>query len=72
MKLTGNHRPTVRHSRGAQSGNLAQGTRNQRSASGLETQYRNVTTGRTDGHRATARTALTYWCQWPRYHTLAR
>ena len=34
IKLTGNRRPTVRHSGGgAQSGNLAQGTRNHRSAS---------------------------------------
>jgi len=33
IKLTGNRRPTVRHSGGGQSGNLAQGTRNHRSAS---------------------------------------
>ena len=34
IKLTGNRLPTVRHSGGgAQSGNLAQGTRNHRSAS---------------------------------------
>jgi len=31
-KLTGNCRPTVRHSGSAQSGNLVQGTRNHRSA----------------------------------------
>ena len=37
-KLTENRRPTVRHSGGAQSGNLAQGTRNHRSASGLKDQ----------------------------------
>jgi len=36
IKLTGNRRPTVRHSGGgAQSGNLAQGTRNHRSASAV-------------------------------------
>ena len=37
IKLTGNRLPTVRHSGvGAQSGNLAQGTRNHRSASGAK------------------------------------